>query len=165
MLPLRFVQVEPGTGPLNLFAVWGAPEHIRSDNEHEGSFVAKEVQHLTQRRSGAGASTLYISGQSRRTATWNRPERQDCGTAAQTASYATTSGKKHHAWCELALDYNHRRAALVVAWQTPAAYAAHVQRTRRPRCSRSPMLITPVGAAPLPTGSCIRSHQCLRLVS
>lgn len=104
-----------------LFAVRGAPEHVRSDNGPE--FVAKEVQQWLSR---AAVRTLYIQ----KASPWEngyvesfngklRDELLDreLFLSVAEARYVTD---------EWRLEYNHHRPHGSLAWQTPASFAAKI---------------------------------------
>lgn len=127
-----------------LFAVRGAPEHIRSDNGPE--FVAKEIQRWLNR---AAVRTLYI----KKASPWEngyvesfngklRDEllNRELFLGLDEAGYVLDEWRN---------DYNHRRPHSGIGWQTPAAYAASVTETDGAFPSAS-LADPPLGAAPLP---------------
>ena len=127
-----------------LFAVRGAPVHIRSDNGPE--FVAKEIQCWLDR---ASVGTLYIQKASPwengYVESFNGKLRDELLNRELFLSLA-------EARCVLdawRLDYNHRRPHSGINWQTPAAFAA------------ATLSGPPVGAAPLPPGQTTKQQPIL----
>ncbi len=127
-----------------LFAVRGAPEHIRSDNGPE--FVAKEIQRWLDR---AAVRTLYIQKASPwengYVESFNGKLRDELLNGELFISLAET----RYVLDEWRLDYNHRRPHSSLNWQTPAAYAASLDKKETgmfPVATADP----PVGAPPLP---------------
>lgn len=116
-----------------LFAVRGAPEHIRSDNGPE--FIAKEIRRWLDR---ASVGTLYI----RKASPWEngyvesfngklRDEllNRELFLSLPEARYVLDAWRT---------EYNHHRPHSGLKWQTPAAFAASLAGP-------------PVGAPPLPS--------------
>ena len=131
-----------------LFAVRGAPEHIRSDNGPE--FIAKSVQHWLRR---AVVNTLYINKASpwenAYVESFNGKLRDELLNRELFLSLA-------EARCvvdEWRLDYNHHRPHSSLAWQTPAAFSAKLKDREDQAVgafSAASPADPPVGAAPLP---------------
>jgi transposase InsO family protein len=128
-----------------LFAVRGAPEHVRSDNGPE--FIAKELQRWLEQ---ASVRTLYIQ----KASPWEngyvesfnsrlRDELLDreLFLSVPEARYVLDG------WRE---EYNHRRPHGGLQWQTPAAYAAKLEDRRAGTFPAASRVASPVGAAPLP---------------
>jgi putative transposase len=124
-----------------LFALRGAPEHVRSDNGPE--FISKEIRRWLAR---ASVDTLYIQKGS----PWEngyvesfngrlRDEllNREIFLSVPEARYVLDE------WRE---DYNHRRPHGSLNWRTPAAYAASLAGPS-------------VGAPPLPTAQPGNQHQ------
>lgn len=133
-----------------LFAVRGAPEHIRSDNGPE--FVAEQIQRWLDR---AEVDTLYIQ----KASPWEngyvesfngklRDEllNRELFLGLAEARYVLDQWRN---------DYNHRRPHSGIGWQTPAAYAAKLIDADGafPSASHTE---PPVGATPLPAAQ----HAC-----
>jgi len=133
-----------------LFAVRGAPEHIRSDNGPE--FVAQDIKRWLRR---AQVDTLYIQ----KASPWEngyvesfngklRDEllNRELFLGLAEARYVLDAWRN---------DYNHRRPHSGIGWQTPAAYAAMLTDVDGafPSASHAE---PPVGATPLPPAQ----HAC-----
>lgn len=127
-----------------LFAVRGAPEHVRSDNGPE--FIAKELQRWLER---AAVRTLYIQ----KASPWEngyvesfngklRDEllNRELFLSVPEARYVLDG------WRE---EYNHRRPHSGLKWQTPAAYAATLPDRQAGAFPAASRVESPVGAAPL----------------
>jgi transposase InsO family protein len=116
-----------------LFAVRGAPEHIRSDNGPE--FIAKEIQRWLDR---ASVGTLYI----RKASPWENGYVESFNGKLRdellNGELFLSLTEARYVLDEWRLDYNHRRPHSGIHWQTPAAFAATLAGP-------------PVGATPLPT--------------
>lgn len=102
-----------------LFAVRGAPEHIRSDNGPE--FVAKKIQRwLNQAKVG----TLYI----RKASPWENGYVESFNGKLRdellNRELFLSLAEARYVLDDWRLDYNHRRPHSGIGWQTPAAYAA-----------------------------------------
>ncbi len=129
-----------------LFAVRGAPEHIRSDNGPE--FIAKNIQRWLER---AVVNTLYINKASpwenAYVESFNGKLRDELLNRELFLSLA-------EARCvldEWRLDYNHHRPHSSLDWQTPAAFAAKLKDEEAVGAfSAASPADPPVGAAPLP---------------
>jgi len=137
-----------------LFAVRGAPEHIRSDNGPE--FVAKEVQKWLGR---ASVRTLYIQKASPwengYVESFNGKLRDELLNRELFLSLA----EARYVLDEWRLDYNHRRPHSSLNWQTPAAYAATLNEPVAGTFPAAPLADPPVGAAPLPTAQQASTHS------
>jgi len=129
-----------------LLAVRDAPEHIRSDNGPE--FVAKEVQ---RRLGRAEVRTRYIAPAS----PWENGD-------VESFNGKLRDERLNRELClgleearvvldEWRLDDNHRRPHPLLAWQTPAAYAATLNDSKAEVFSAAPDADPPVGATPRPT--------------
>jgi transposase InsO family protein len=127
-----------------LFAVRGAPEHLRSDNGPE--FIAKELQSWLNR---AAVRTLYIQ----KASLWEngyvesfngklRDEllNRELFLSVPEARYVL------HEWRQ---EYNGRPHGSL-NWQTPAAYAAKLVDRQAGTFSAASRVESPVGATPLP---------------
>ena len=130
-----------------LFAVRGAPQHIRSDNGPE--FIANNIQRWLER---AVVNTLYIKKASpwgnAYVESFNGKLRDELLNRELFLSLA-------EARCvldEWRLDYNHHRPRGSLNWQTPAAFAAKLrdQEEVAGAFSATSPADPPVGAAPLP---------------
>jgi putative transposase len=128
-----------------LFAVRGAPEHLRSDNGPE--FVAKEIQEWLGR---ACVRTLYIQ----KASPWEngyvesfngrlRDELLD----RELFLSLTEARVVLDQWRN---DYNHRRPHGGLNWKTPAAFVAGLDDTATGAVPAASRGVSPVGAAPLP---------------
>ncbi len=129
-----------------LFAVRGAPEHIRSDNGPE--FVAHEVQRWLSR---AMVRTLYIQ----KASPWENAYVESFNGKLRdellNRELFLGLDEARYVLDEWRLDYNHRRPHSSLNWQTPAAYAASLEDD--PVAGVFPAASPadpPVGATPLP---------------
>ena len=127
-----------------LFAVWGAPQHIRSDNGPE--FVAHEVQRWL---SQASVATLYIQ----KASPWENGYVESFNGKLRdellNRELFLGLDEARYVVDEWRLDYNHRRPHSGIGWQTPASYAAMCDQTTVgvfPAASRAEPAF---GAAPL----------------
>ena len=102
-----------------LFAVRGAPEHLRSDNGPE--FVAHDIQRWLKR---AAVNTLYINKgspwENGYVESFNGKLRDELLNRELFLSLA----EARYLLDEWRLDYNHRRPHSALDWQTPAEFAA-----------------------------------------
>lgn len=137
-----------------LFAVRGAPEHIRSDNGPE--FVAKQIQKWLGE---ASVRTLYIQKASPwengYVESFNGKLRDELLNRELFLSLA----EARYVLDEWRLYYNHRRPHSSLNWQTPAAYAATLDETVVGTFPAAPLADPPVGAAPLPTAQQATNHS------
>jgi len=137
-----------------LFAVRGAPEHIRSDNGPE--FVAKQIQKWLGK---ASVRTLCIQKASPwengYVESFNGKLRDELLNRELFLSLA----EARYVLDEWRLDYNHRRPHSSLNWQTPAAYAATLDETVVGTFPAAPLADPPVGAAPLPTAQQATNHS------
>ena len=130
-----------------LFAVRGAPEHLRSDNGPE--FVAKEIQRWLGR---ASVRTLYIQKASPwengYVESFNGKLRDELLNGELFLSLA----EARYVLDQWRLDYNHRRPHSSLNWQTPAAYAGSLTETDSATGTfpAAPLAVPAVGATPLP---------------
>ena len=113
-----------------LFAVRGAPEHIRSDNGPE--FVAKAVTRWLDR---AGVETLFIEPGS----PWENGyvESFNSRFRDELLDRELFVGLEDARWVvdRWRLDYNHQRPHSSLGYQTPAAFAARCSSSVRPTAS------------------------------
>jgi len=110
---------------VELFAVRGVPQHLRSDNGPE--FIAKALRRHLER---VGAKTLYIepgspweNGYAESFHSRLRDEllaREEFATLAEAKTLAE----------EWRLDYNHRRPHSALGYRTPAEFAAGCRKAR-----------------------------------
>jgi len=128
-----------------LFAVRGAPEHIRSDNGPE--FVAKEVHRWLGH---AQVRTLYIQ----KASPWENGyvESFNGKLRDELLNRELFLGLEEarvvlDAW---RLDYNHRRPHSSLNWQTPAAYAATLDDSKAGAFPAASDADPPVGATHQP---------------
>ena len=127
-----------------LFAVRGAPEHIRSDNGPE--FVARDIRRWLDQ---AQVRTLYIQKASPwengYVESFNGKLRDELLNGELFLSLA----EARYVIDEWRLDYNHRRPHSSLNWQTPAAYAAGLKQADGTFPSAQ-QADPPVGATHLP---------------
>ena len=104
-----------------LFAVRGAPEHVRSDNGPE--FVAKEVQQWLRR---AAVRTLYIQ----KASPWENGYVESFNGKLRDElldrELFLSMAEARYVVDEWRLDYNHHRPHSGLEWQTPASFAAKI---------------------------------------
>lgn len=131
-----------------LFAVRGAPEHIRSDNGPE--FVAADVQRWLGR---AAVRTLYVQ----KASPWENGYVESFNGKLRDElldrELFLGLDEARYVLDEWRNEYNHRRLHSGIGWQTPAAYAASLQDEHESADGMFPSasLADPaVGAAPLP---------------
>ncbi len=102
-----------------LFAVRGAPEHVRSDNGPE--FIAKELQRWLDR---AAVRTLYIQ----KASPWENGYVESFNGKLRdellNRELFLSVPEARYVLDEWRRDYNHRRPHSSLKWQTPAAFAA-----------------------------------------
>jgi len=129
-----------------LFAVRGAPQHVRSDNGPE--FIAKEIQRWLDR---ASVGTLYIQKASPwengYVESFNGKLRDELLNRELFLSLA----EARYVLDEWRLEYNHRRPHSGIGWQTPAAYAAKWKDESAGAFPAATQAGRPVGPSPLPT--------------
>jgi hypothetical protein len=128
-----------------LFAVRGAPEHLRSDNGPE--FVAKEIQEWLAR---ACVRTLYIQ----KASPWENGYVESFNGRLRDElldrELFLSLPEARVVLDQWRMDYNHRRPHGGLKWLTPAAFVAGLDDTASgvvPAASRG---VSPVGAMPLP---------------
>ncbi len=128
-----------------LFAVRGAPEHIRSDNGPE--FVARQMRRWLAR---ACVGTLYIQKASpwenAYVESFNGKLRDELLNSELFLSLA----EARYVLDDWRLDYNHRRPHSSLDWQTPAAFAATLETESAGVFPAATRADPPVGAPPLP---------------
>ena len=129
-----------------LFAVRGAPEHVRSDNGPE--FIAKELQRWLDR---AAVRTLYI----RKASPWENGYEESFNSRLRDELLDRvlflSVPEARYVLDEWREEYNHRRPHGGLEWQTPAAFAATLEDRPTGAFPAASRVASPVGAAPLPT--------------
>ena len=129
-----------------LFAVRGAPEHIRSDNGPE--FVAKKIQRWLDQ---AAVRTLYIQ----KASPWENAYVESFNGKMRdellNRELFLSLTEARYVLDEWRLDYNHRRPHSSLSWQTPAAFAATLIDTTAGVFPAASHAEPPVGAASLRT--------------
>jgi transposase InsO family protein len=128
-----------------LFAVRGAPEHIRSDNGPE--FIARELQRWLER---ASVQTLYIQ----KASPWENGYVESLNGKLRdellNRELFLSVREARFVLDEWRLEYNHRRPHSSLGWQTPAAYAATLDDRLTGVFPVASRVASPVGATPLP---------------
>jgi len=128
-----------------LFAVRGAPEHVRSDNGPE--FIAKELQRWLQR---AAVNTLYIQ----KASPWENGYVESFNGKLRdellNRELFLSVPEARYVLDEWRAEYNHRRPHSSLNWQTPAAYAAALDDRQAGVFPAASRVASPVGATPLP---------------
>jgi len=128
-----------------LFAVRGAPEHVRSDNGPE--FIAKELQRWLQR---AAVNTLYIQ----KASPWENGYVESFNGKLRdellNRELFLSVPEARYVLDEWRAEYNHRRPHSSLNWQTPAAYAAKLVDRQAGAFSTARRVESPVRAAPFP---------------
>ena len=128
-----------------LFAIRGAPEHIRSDNGPE--FIAKELQRWLER---ASVQTLYIQ----KASPWENGYVESFNGKLRdellNRELFLSVPEARFVLDEWRLEYNHRRPHSGLKWQTPAAYAAALDDRSAGVFPAASRVASPVGATPLP---------------
>lgn len=128
-----------------LFAVRGAPEHIRSDNGPE--FIAKELQRWLAQ---ASVRTLYI----RKASPWENGYVESFNGKLRdellNRELFLSVPEARYVLDEWRAEYNHRRPHGGLQWRTPAAYAAQLDDPKTGAFPVASRVESPVGAAPLP---------------
>ena len=139
-----------------LFAVRGAPEHIRSDNGPE--FVARKIQRWLKL---ASVDTLYIQKASPwengYVESFNGKLRDELLNRELFLSLA----EARFVIDQWRLDYNHRRPHSSLNWQTPAAFSASLNQHADGVFSSAPLADPPVGAPPLPPNQQAKHQRVL----
>jgi len=127
-----------------LFAVRGAPEHIRSDNGPE--FVAREIQDWLGRAAGR---TLYIQ----KASPWENGYVESFNGKLREElldrELFLSVPEARYVLDEWRLEYNHRRPHSGLDWQTPAAFAVALDEQTVGVFPAAPRAEPPFGAAPL----------------
>jgi len=130
-----------------LFAVRGAPEHIRSDNGPE--FVARSVRRWLDR---ANVGTLYVA----KSSPWENGyiESFNSRFRQELLDRELFLGLEDARWCvdRWRLDYNHHRPHSSLGYVPPAEFAA-----RRPASAPGPASATPQQPPPLRQAGEVRS--------
>jgi len=128
-----------------LFAIRGAPEHIRSDNGPE--FIAKELQRWLER---AAVRTLYIQ----KASPWENGYVESFNGKLRdellNRELFLSVPEARFVLDEWRLEYNHRRPHSGLNWQTPTAYAAGLDKRQAGVFPVASRVASPVGATPLP---------------
>ncbi len=128
-----------------LFAVRGAPEHIRSDNGPE--FVAREIQRWLDQ---AAVRTLYIA----KASPWENGYVESFNGKLRDElldrELFVGLDEARYVLDEWRNEYNHRRPHSGIKWQTPAAYAATLTKESAGTFPAATLAGLPVGATPLP---------------
>lgn len=137
-----------------LFAVRGAPEHVRSDNGPE--FVSKEVQQWLSR---AAVRTLYIQ----KASPWENGYVESFNGKLRDElldrELFLSMAEARYVVDEWRMEYNHRRPHGSLAWQTPASYAAKIGEGTAGVFPAAKLAGPPVGATPLPAGQPASPYQ------
>ncbi len=127
-----------------LFAVRGAPEHVRSDNGPE--FIAKELQRWLGR---ADVRTLYIQ----KASPWENGYVESFNGKLRNEllnrELFLSVPEARYVLDEWRAEYNHRRPHSGLGWQTPAAYAAKLVDRQAGVFPTASRVASPVGATPL----------------
>jgi len=128
-----------------LFAIRGAPEHLRSDNGPE--FIAKELQRWLER---AAVGTLYIQ----KASPWENGYVESFNGKLRdellNRELFLSVPEARFVLDEWREEYNHRRPHSGLNWQTPAAYAAKLVDRQAGAFPAASRVVSPVGATPLP---------------
>jgi putative transposase len=128
-----------------LFAVRGAPEHVRSDNGPE--FIAKELQRWLAR---ATVRTLYIQ----KASPWENGYVESFNGKLRdellNRELFLSVPEARYVLDEWRAEYNHRRPHSSLGWQTPAAYAAKLIDRQVGVFPTAPRVESPVRATPFP---------------
>ena len=128
-----------------LFAVRGAPEHVRSDNGPE--FIAKELQRWLER---AAVNTLYIQ----KASPWENGYVESFNGKLRdellNRELFLSVPEARYVLDEWRAEYNHRRPHSSLGWQTPAAYAAKLVDRQVGVFPTAPRVESPVRATPFP---------------
>ena len=128
-----------------LFAVRGAPQHVRSDNGPE--FIAKELQRWLER---ASVNTLYIQ----KASPWENGYVESFNGRLRdellNRELFLSVPEARYVLDEWRVEYNHRRPHSGLGWQTPAAYATKLEDRQDGVFPAASRIEPPVGAMPLP---------------
>jgi putative transposase len=128
-----------------LFAVRGAPQHVRSDNGPE--FIAKELQRWLER---AAVNTLYIQ----KASPWENGYVESFNGKLRdellNRELFLSVPEARYVLDEWRAEYNHRRPHSGLGWQTPAAYAAKLVDRQVGVFPTAPRVESPVRATPFP---------------
>jgi putative transposase len=128
-----------------LFAVRGAPQHVRSDNGPE--FIAKELQRWLER---AAVNTLYIQ----KASPWENGYVESFNGKLRdellNRELFLSVPEARYVLDEWRAEYNHRRPHSSLGWQTPAAYAAKLVDRQAGVFPTAPRVESPVRATPFP---------------
>jgi len=139
-----------------LFAVRGAPEHIRSDNGPE--FISKEIQGWLKQ---ASVGTLYI----RKASPWENGYVESFNGKLRdellNRELFLSLAEARYLLDEWRLDYNHRRPHSGIGWQTPAAYAATWKNEFAGKFPEAKHAGPTLGAAPLPSAQHANNNPIL----
>jgi len=137
-----------------LFAVRGAPEHVRSDNGPE--FVAKKIRRWLDR---ASVGTLYIQ----KASPWENGYVESFNGKLRdellNGELFLSLSEARYVLDEWLLEYNHRRPHSGIGWQTPAAFAATLEGKPAEVFSAATPAGPSVGAPPLPPAQPVNSHH------
>jgi putative transposase len=134
-----------------LFAVRGAPEHVRSRptlrvGARGPEFIAKELQRWLQR---AAVNTLYIQ----KASPWENGYVESFNGKLRdellNRELFLSVPEARYVLDEWRAEYNHRRPHGSLGWQTPAAYAAKLADRQVGVFPAAPRVESPVRAAPL----------------
>ena len=137
-----------------LFAVRGAPEHVRSDNGPE--FIARQLQRWLDQ---AAVGTLYIQkgspGENGYVESFNGKLRDEL----LNGELFLNVPEVRYVLDEWRLDYNHHRPHSSLGWKTPAAFAATLNDPAAGVFPAASLADPSVGAAPLPTAQQANSYH------
>ena len=137
-----------------LFAVRGAPEHVRSDNGPE--FIAKEIRRWLDR---ACVGTLYIQ----KASPWENGYVESFNGRLRdellNGELFLSLAEARYVLDEWRLAYNHRRPHSGISWQTPAAFAATLEGKSAEAFSAATPAGPSVGAPPLPPDQPANHHH------
>jgi transposase InsO family protein len=127
-----------------LFAVRGAPEHVRSATGPE--YLDKELQRWLER---ADVRTLYIQ----KASPWENGYVESFNGKLRdellNRELFLSVPEARYVLDEWRVEYNHRRPHSGLGWQTPAAYAATLVDRQAGVFPTASRVESPVGAAPL----------------
>ena len=135
-----------------LFAVRGAPEHVRSRptlrvGARGPEFIAKELQRWLER---AAVRTLYIQ----KASPWENGYVESFNGKLRdellNRELFLSVPEARYVLDEWRAEYNHRRPHSGLGWQTPAAYAAKLVDRQAGVFPTAPRVESPVKATPFP---------------